>query len=580
MIGYKNHNIKSRISVLIYFSIILIVILIGRLFHLQVIKHGYYAAISTSQYTKKYTLPAKRGKIYLRDKYESSGRTVIAMNNTLNMVYAVPKELEKKNKLEEAATKIAPIIGKKKEDILKQFSTSKEYVPLKHKLTDDESEAIKKLDIHGLVLVPESWRFWPEKSLLFQVLGFVNMESKGQYGIEQEFNEELSGTDGKLKAETDATGVIIISGKNVLTEPKDGDDIVLTIDKNIQANVEENLKKAIEKHKADGGSVLVMDPLNGDILAMASYYGGQPEMDLNNYNKIVDYSYFDNNILRQYEPGSIFKVITMAAGLDSGKIKPEDTYYEGKNSVVIDGHTIMNSDKKAHGEVSMSYILEQSLNLGTNWIMQKMGKDKFYEYITENFGFGSKTGMELSLEDTGSVSKPSQVGNHAYASISFGQAILATPLQITFAVCSVANGGQLVRPRLIESFIRDGKKEEKKPKQVIKRAISKETSVSLTQMMVDTIEKGHGKQAKVEGYKIAGKTGTAQVPDFKKGGYDPNKTIGSFVGFAPASRPRFVIFTKIENPKGVIWAEETAAPVFQAVAGNLLNYYQIPPDEY
>ncbi|OGB60080.1 hypothetical protein A2Y26_01390 [candidate division CPR2 bacterium GWD2_39_7] len=550
----------------------------GRLFFLQILRHDHYADLAKNQYYRQSELPAKRGKIYLKDKYSDDGKSVVAMNNTLDLLYAVPNEIKKKGDLGEAAEKLSPIIGIPKDKILEMLSNSDHYVPLKHKLTDEESEKIGKLDVYGLVLVPESWRFWPEKSLLAQVLGFVNMDGKGQYGLEQDFDKELSGVPGKLKAETDATGVRIANGDNVLVSPKDGDDLVLTIDKNIQANTEEVLKKAVESHKADGGSVIVMDPYSGGIIAMANYALKQEDVDLNNYQKITDYGFFDNKTLRQYEPGSIFKIITMAAGLDSGKIKPEDTF-EDKGQIVIDGHKIMNSDQKAHGIVSMSYILEQSLNLGTTYIMQKIGKEPFYEYITNKFGFGTKAGIELSVEDEGYVSKPKDVNDHAYASMSFGQAITVTPLQITAAMSAVANGGNLVRPRLIDSFVKEGKKDLKKQTETIKRVISEEASRNLTTMMVSTVEKGHGKQAKVQGYKTAGKTGTAQVPDPKNGGYDQSKTIGSFVGFAPASNPRFVIFAKIDNPKDVIWAESTAAPVFHDIADNLLKYYQIPPDE-
>jgi cell division protein FtsI (penicillin-binding protein 3)/stage V sporulation protein D (sporulation-specific penicillin-binding protein) len=266
----------------------------------------------------------------------------------------------------------------------------------------------------------------------------------------------------------------------------------------------------------------------------------------------------------------------MAAGIDSGKVKSDETFFDS-GKIVIDGHTIMNSDKKSHGLVDMSYILQESLNLGTTYIQQKLGKNLFYEYLTKKFGFGTKTGIELGIEGEGHVSSPTQVGNHTYASISFGQAITATPIQLVSAVSAIANGGYLVRPTLIDSFVRQGNQEEKKEKDVIKRAISEEASKSVTTMMVNVVEKGHGKRAKVNGYKIAGKTGTAQVPI--PGGYDPNKTIGSFVGFGPATNPKYVVLTRIVNPKDVIWAESTAAPLFGEVMSYILNYYQVPPDD-
>jgi stage V sporulation protein D (sporulation-specific penicillin-binding protein) len=576
MRGFKeNYLAKRRINFLIYFSSLLMMVLMLRLFYLQVVRHDYYVAIAKDQYTKEYSLPAKRGRIYLKDRYSSTGKSIASMNNTLNMVYAVPKDIKEPEKV---ASEVSLIIDRNKDEILKSFSNSPYYVVLKRKLSDEETEAIKDLNLTGLVLVPETWRFWPEKSLLSQVLGFVNMDGKGQYGLEQEFNKELCGVPGQLRVETDAIGTIIATGDNIKVQPKDGDDLVLTIDKNIQSFVENALDKAVKKHRADEGTVIVMDPYSGDIIAMATQYGSKSNIDLNNYNKISmdDLRLFDNSAIRPYEPGSIFKVLTMAAGLDSGKIKADETFLD-TGKIVIDGHPIMNSDKKSHGLVDMSYVLQESLNLGTTHIQQKLGKSLFYEYLTSKFGFGTKTGIELGMEDSGQVSSPSQVSNHTYASISFGQAITATPVQLAAAVSAIANGGNLVRPTIIDSFIREGKFQEKNEKEVIKRAISQQASKEVTMMMVNVVEKGHGKRAKVNGYKIAGKTGTAQVPI--PGGYDPNKTIGSFVGFGPATNPKFVVLTRVVNPKDVIWAESTAAPLFSDIMSYILNYYQIPPDD-
>jgi len=576
MRGFKeNYLAKKRINFLIYSSIFLMVILASRLFYLQVVKHEHYLAIAREQYTREFSLPAKRGRIYLKDRHSSSGKSVIAMNKTLYMVYAVPRDIKEP---ERVAEEVSIVIGRDKDEILRSFQTSPYYVVLKRKLTEKESDSIKKLNLTGLVLVPETWRFWPENSLLSQVLGFVNMDGKGQYGLEQKFDKKLRGVPGQLWAQTDAIGTILATDENIRIYPKDGDDLVLTIDKNIQSFVERSLENAVKRHRADEGTVVVMDPSNGNIIAMATKYGYKSNIDLNNYYRIStnDLKLFNNSAIMSYEPGSIFKVLTMAAGIDSDKVKEDDTFYDlGK--IVIDGHVIMNSDRKANGLVDMSYILQESLNLGTIYIQQKLGKNLFYEYLSKNFGFGTITGVELGVEDSGLVSSPSQVGNHTYASKSFGQAITATPLQLVAAVSSIANGGNLVKPTIIDSFIRQGKHEERKEKKIIRRAISQETSKSVTRMMVDVVEKGHGKRAKVNGYKIAGKTGTAQVPI--PGGYDPIRTIGSFVGFGPATNPRYVILTKIVNPKDVIWAESTAAPLFGEIMSFILNYYQIPPDD-
>ncbi|KKR34591.1 MAG: Peptidoglycan glycosyltransferase [candidate division CPR2 bacterium GW2011_GWC1_39_9] len=547
----------------------------GRLFYLQIVKHDYYTAVAQDQYYKNSDLPAKRGEIYVKDNYADSGKSKIAMNNINDELFADPVMVDNK---EEASEKISSIIGLSKEEVLDKLNhpSSPRYVKIKEGLSMEEEAQIKEINLNGLRIAPRPSRYWPEKALMAQVIGFVNKTGTAQYGVEQAFDSILKGKPGKLKAERDAMGTIIATGNNVLIKPVDGDSLVLTIDKNVQATTEEILKNSVEKHGADSGSVLVMDPNTGGIIAMASYFLNEPELDLNNYYEIEDYRFFDNLNLRQYEPGSVFKVITMAAGLDSGKIKPEDTFNDSQY-IVVGGNKIYNADRKKHGTVSMSYILEQSLNLGTAYIQGKLGEEDFFNYLTKTFGFGMKTGIEFDFEDGGKVYGPNEVNDHTYATMSFGQSIAVTPLQMSSAVSVIANGGNLVRPKIIESFMRQGIKEEKKETEIIKRAISEEAAKEVTKMMINTIEKGHGKQAKVSGYKVAGKTGTAQVP--VPGGYDPNKTIGSFVGFAPATNPRFVIYTKIDNPKDVEWAESSAAPVFHDVLENLLMYYNIPPDD-
>jgi len=547
----------------------------GRLFYLQIIKHDYYTAVAEDQYYKNSDLPAKRGEIYVKDNYAEGGKSKIAMNNVSDELFADPVMVGDKKK---AAARISSVISLSTEEVLDKLNnpSSPRYVKIKEGLSMEEGEKIKEINLGGFRIAPRASRSWPEKALMAQVIGFVNKTGTAQYGIEQEFDSILKGKPGKLKAERDAMGTIIATGNNVLVNPVDGDSLVLTIDKNVQATIEELLKNAVEKHSADSGSVLVMDPKTGSIIAMASYFLKQPELDLNNYNKIEDYKFFNNLNLRQYEPGSVFKVITMAAGLDSGKIKPEDTFNDPQY-IIVGGNKIYNADRKSHGTVSMSYILEQSLNLGTAYIEGKLGKEDFFKYLNKTFGFGMKTGIEFDGEDEGKVYGPEETNDHTYAVMSFGQSITVTPLQMSSAVSVIANGGNLVRPKIIDSFIRQGIKEEKKETEVIKRAISEETAKEVTKMMIDTVEKGHGKQAKISGYKVAGKTGTAQVPI--PGGYDPNKTIGSFVGFAPATSPRFVIYTKIDNPKDVEWAESSAAPLFHDVLANLLMYYNVPPDD-
>lgn len=562
---------KKRISFLSIIIAFIFLIISYRLFFLQVIRHNHFLVLANSQHWSKDILEPKRGIIYAKDYY--TGELVpLALNQSLGLVYAVPAEI-KESKL--IAQKLAPTLGLNEDEILEKFKTSRFYVPLKRKLSEEKINEVKNLGLQGIFVTNEYWRLYPENELLAHVLGFVNDEKEGKYGLEEFLNKDLKGEFGLLKTEVDASGVQIAFGDNLLVPPKDGESIVLTINRDIQMQVEEKLKNAVEKHQAVGGNAIVMDPNTGAIIAMANYPGFNP----NNFGEEKSYQIFTNpSVEAEFEPGSIFKIVTMAAGLDSGKVQA-DTTFNDNGAVNIDGYTIKNATGQAFGNVNMTKVLEQSINTGTVFVLSQIGKDTFYDYV-KKFGFGSKTNIESPLEVEGKVKAPSEVGNHTYATMTFGQAISVTPIQMVQATAVIANGGKLVQPHLIEKIIPadENKKEKEIAPKILRKVISPQTAATLTAMMINVVEKGHGYQAKVSGYKVAGKTGTAQVPK-EGGGYDPGKNIGSFTGFVPALDPKFVIYTKINYPKGVAWAESTAAPLFGEVADILLKYYQIPPTE-
>lgn len=561
---------KKRVSYLFWGVVLITILLLVRLFYLQVIRHQYFLALASTQHWSKSTLLAKRGQILVEDYYTKETYPV-ALNQALNMAFSVPAEIENKD---ETAGKLSSILNIKKEDILKMFEASPYYSPIKHKLTNEETKALEDANIKGVIITSEQWRFYPEGNLFSQILGFVDREGNGKYGLEQFYNNILAGKSGVIRGERDPQGVPILFGENLIEQPEDGDNLVLTINRDVQLIVEQKLKESVEKHSADGGSAIVMDPKTGAILAMANY----PTFDNNKYEEVPEnsYSVFNNNcVASEFEPGSVFKVVTMAAGLDSGKINPDDTFFD-TGSVTINGRTIMNSDQKAHGEVTMAQVLAQSLNLGTVHILSKMGKEIFYEYI-KKFGFGVATGLDVPYEAGGKIYKPEEVNDHQWATMTFGQGIAISPIQLASVVSAIANGGNLVQPHLVKKIVGNDGQEEVKEYKTIREVISAATAANLTKMMIEVVEKGHGYQAKVDGYKIAGKTGTAQIPT--ESGYDPNKTIGSFVGFAPALDPKFVILVKINVPRDVVWAESTAAPVFGEIADFLLKYFQIPPSE-
>ncbi len=563
---------RKRTKYLFFFIILASAAILFRLFQLQVLEHQTYAQAANSQHWSEYEIQPKRGNIYVKDM--DGNLYPLATNITLNKVFV---DLANSKDQDKTAENLAEILKMKKDDILNLFNTSqsKRYIPIKRKISDQETQSIKDLNDPSIGLEPEPWRVYPENTLASQVLGYVNGDDNGVGGIEQYFNDELKGTPGLYKAESDSLGNKILTGRDVSVPAKDGQDIVLTINRDVQAMAEETLASAIKKYGGKSGSIIVMDPKNGAILAMAN----NPSFDPNNYNDVKDYSLFKNSAISNvYEPGSIFKAITMAAGLDTGKIEP-DTPFTDTGSITLDGYTIKNALLKAYGNVNMTFVLEYSLNTGATYVQRLLGKDLFYNYL-KKFGFGLPTGIEApqGTEAGGILNKPADSNDHTYATMSFGQSIAVTPLQMITAYSAIANDGKMIEPYLIEGKVANGQDvgggDEKPGKQVI----SEEAAAKLTQMLVDTVDHGEGHLAKVPGYKVAGKTGTAQVPD-PQGGYYANREIGSFIGFAPAENPRFVVMAKIDEPKNVDWAELSAAPTVGEMLQKLLNYYQVPPTE-
>ena len=372
--------------------------------------------------------------------------------------------------------------------------------------------------------------------------------------------------------EKDVAGRWITLATRSLTPAQDGDDIYLTLDAAIQYKAQEVLKKTVAKHGAESGSVIVLNPKTGAVLALANY----PDFDLNEYNKISDPGIYSNKSLSaDYEPGSVFKPITMAAALNEGKVNPETTY-EDTGSVTVDDRTIKNSDLKANGVQTMTQVLEKSLNTGMVFVESKLGHEAFRKYI-KKFRFGSPLGIELPSEAKGDTDNLNRRGDIWYATGSFGQGITVTPLQLITAYTAIANEGKLMKPYVVDRIVHPDKTEEKTFPDELETVLDPKTAAKVSAMLVNVVESGHGQKAAVNGYYIAGKTGTAQVPYKDRSGYDPTKNIGSFVGFGPVDNPAFLMLVRIDHPKDVRFAESTAAPAFGEIASFILNYLQIPP---
>lgn len=616
-----------RLASLQAFIVIALLSLIIRLVYLQIYRHEYYEAVATSQRQRAADLSPNRGNIYLQ---ESNGTELfpVAVNNEAWIAYAVPRQIDDPRA---AAEKLAPALldyrerqqvrvnetikltGQDKaraepaeppeaeaesdeptadreltraeklaqvneELYFKLNRRSDPYEPILrfYEILDDPlREFLTHENIAGIVLEEQKIRTYPENTLASHVIGYLGWENDrqtGRYGIEGYYENDLKGDLGFLSAERDATGKHIGVGSREFRPAEDGADIILTIDRVVQSIIEDELADGVNRYGAERGSVLVMDPASGSILGMATY----PGFDPNYYYAIKDPRVQLNPIISDlFEPGSILKPVVMAAAINEALVTPHTTMVDN-GPVKVDKYTINTFDGKHHGVQTMTELLEQSNNVGMVWVGNKLQPEKMYDYF-RGFGLGEKTGIELEGETNNSVLKPSDWNIATLATASFGQGIAMTPLQALNSINAIANDGILMRPYLTERVrYPDGREEVTEPA-AVRQAITSRTAADVSAMMVSVLENGVATLARVPGYYLAGKTGTAQVPD-EKGAYSADKKIISFVGFGPLNKPRFSILIKLDNPSGLSFASGTAAPMFRNISGKLLNYYQIPPD--
>ena len=563
---------KTRLFFLNILFLILFAALLVRFFSLQVLSQDFYQNLAENQHLLSVMLNPLRGEVYIHDK--KNGALIAAIVSIeKNIVFAVPPDIIDSAK---TARILAPILEMTESAVMDRISDlDRKWVSIKKQLPESTTIQIEELDLAGIYLQPESHRFYVEGKFASQIFGFVGFQGDvraGQYGIEKYFEEELAGSEGSLLLESGTTGSWIAGGYRNLIPARDGADIYLTLDRPIQFKAEEIISRVVEIHQADRGSILVMEARTGAILALAQ----APSFDPNTFNETEDIAVFRNIAVSDpYEPGSVFKPITMAAALDAEAVEP-DTTYEDTGSVTIGKYVIRNSDNKSYGTQSMTQVLEQSLNTGIIFVQNELGPEKFLSALNK-FGFGKVSGIKLPAEAKGDISNLRGGGDIHYATAAFGQGITVTMLQLGQAYATIANEGRLTTPYIVEEIVHpDGRIDKFRPKKG-EKVISSRAAVTLGAMLVSVVENGHGKQAGVPAYYVGGKTGTAQVASQEVGGYDPNVTIGTFAGFGPINDPKFVIVVRVDNPKTVSFAESTAAPAFGEMAQFLFNYFQIPP---
>jgi len=526
---------KFRFFLLFSFFLILGGVLVFRLYSLQLEKGEIYLAKAQARSEFLSHFELKRGQIFFTDKNKND--IPVALNKNYPWLYAVPKEIKEPEK---TASLLAPLLKQDEKKLASAFkNNSSLYYHLADKLSPQLVEALEKIGpLAGIYLDNRLYRFYPFNNLASQTLGFFgindkNPEPTGIYGLEEFYN-------------------------NVLKENK---NIYLTIDRTLQIQAENILNDLIEKFKASGGTIIIEEPKTGKILALAN----KPDFDPNNYSDFPIKNFLNPAIHSLYEPGSVLKPLTMAIGIDLGILTPTTTYIDN-GKITLDNKTIENWDHKSHGKITMTEVIEQSVNTGAVFAEEKIGHSQFYNFL-KKFGLETITGIDLPKEVAGNLKNLSrkEARDIDFATASFGQGIAVTPIALISAFSAIANGGVLMRPFLNRDLT----------PQVIDRVIKPETSRLVTQMMESAVNKAQ--VATIAGYRIAGKTGTAQIPDFQKGGYT-DEYIHTFIGFAPVSNPYFIALIKLDKPNSNL-AALSVVPAFRDLAQFILNYYQIPPDK-
>lgn len=545
------------------------VVLILRLAQLQVLDHAQYANDARLAHINRVTLSDRRGALLDRNGYPLAASTDSFNVMVEGRAWTDPLEAA------EAAFALSEITGVPQQEMLDIVANVEAFeVPVARGLNYEQAEAVRKLGLPGVRLLEAERRVYPEGNLAAQLLGFVGQDETGLTGLEADLDAILNGAAGTLTYERDGLGREIAIGQRSETPPQPGSNVVLTIDRYIQRLAETELDRALREHKAESGTIIVVQPKTGEILAMAS----RPTFDvtkpdLSDESKIATFR--NRAITDAYEPGSVFKLFTTAAALDQGLVSP-DTWWYDSGVVNIDNWSIRNWDFSANGSQTVQQILSKSLNTGAAWLASLCGPDVFYDYVAR-FGFGVPTGSGLSGEVSGHVRTPASEPDAwtpvDMATNSFGQGISATPLQMAMALAAIGNGGTLMKPQFVREISGPAGVQEIAPEPV-RQVVSPETARTLLDMMGVVVD--GTPTLVVDGYRVGGKSGTANIAT-EEGGYKPDAYVSSFAGLAPLEDPQLAVLVKIDEPKDVPWGTVVAAPAFGRIVERALAYMHVPP---
>ncbi|MFQ5866425.1 MAG: peptidoglycan D,D-transpeptidase FtsI family protein [bacterium] len=554
---------KTRIITSILVVILTLIVLEIRLYYIQIISHHRYKRMADKQSILVRQYEFKRGTIYDRNGKE------LAIEFEVSSVYAIPSSISNP---EETARKLAPLLDLSEKAICRKLETSNSFVWLRRKVDTEIAEKIKNLHLKGIEFMSEGKRFYPENELASQVIGLAGLDNQGLSGIENSFDTILRGKNKKTIGTKDGFGREVIAAGTAYPSEVSGYGVVTTIDRVIQYIAEVELRKAYEETKAKLATIIVQDPQTGEILALASFpsfNGNKSFPEKYKYLKIPAIS----NI---FEPGSTFKPIVAVALLEENLVTLEDLFYCENGVYVLNGFPVR--DHEGEGWLTFVQVLEKSSNIGMVKAGQLLGKNRLYQYVRD-FGFGNYTGIRLPGETPGILKKPKDWSEISLSRLSFGQGVGVTAIQLISAFSCLANGGVLMEPMIANRIIDSkGKVVTEFHPCPVRRVISSKTAQTLTDILCGIVENGTGKEAEIVGYRVAGKTGTAQKFDPATGKYSKTNYIASFVGYLPADRPRITILVLLDEPQGFYWGGSVAAPVFARVGLRIMHHLGVPPE--
>lgn len=560
-------TVRRRLFLLLGLLCLLFSALAVRLAYVQIVKGQELSAKAEESWRREIPYSAKRGEISDRNG------NVLAYNITTPTVMAIPVQIKQK---ERTAKALAPLLGMTEESVLKAISKNESIVRLRpggRKITMEKAQQIRDLALPGIVVAEDNKRYYPYEGLGAHILGFTGVDNQGLTGIESKYDKQLSGMNGNVSYLSDAGGRLMPGSSELYMEPKDGLNLTLTIDKSIQSIMERELDQAMDKYQANSALSIAMNPKTGEILAMAARPGYEPakyqEVDSEVYNRNLP-------IWMTYEPGSTFKIITLAAALQEKKVDLKNEQFFDPGYVKVGGATLRCWKRGGHGSQTFLQVVENSCNPGFVALGQRLGKETLFKYI-KDFGFGSKTGIDMAGESTGILFKLSKVGPVELATTSFGQGVSVTPIQQITAVSAAINGGKLFKPFVAKSWTNPdtGEVVYKQEPEMVRQVISEDTSRQIREALESVVAKGTGGNAFIDGYRVGGKTGTAQK--VVNGRYSQNEHIVSFIGFAPADDPQIVVYTAVDNPQGIQFGGVVAAPIVRNILKDALEYMNIPP---